>query len=74
MGEEDCPGGSKINDISTCQKACNELTIPVKQLKDGDICYKDREGNCYQNGKNGGGAAFVCKKGTDVYKIKVPVQ
>ena len=73
VGKEDCPGGSKINDISTCQKACNELKIPVKQLKDGDICFKDREGNCYQNGKNGGGAAFVCTKGTIVPKIVVSV-
>ena len=73
MGKADCPGGSEINDISTCRKACNELKFPVKKLKDGDICYKDGAGNCYQNGGNGGGAAFVCKKGTDVHKIKVAV-
>ena len=69
VGKEDCPGGNIITDTSTCQKACNQLNATIKELKDGNICYTDKKGYCYQNGWNGGGAAFVCKKGKNIYKI-----
>jgi len=58
-----CPHGySIITDSSECRKACDDLGIPVATISGGHPCYEDSENNCNQNGQNGEGAKFVCKK------------
>ena len=62
-GKSDCPGGNKITDLATCKHACDDLKLPMMELENGNLCYKDFTGQCYQNGQNGGGASLVCKRG-----------
>ena len=51
-----------IRDAKTCREACKVLNIPQKRILGGNwVCYKDSKGNCYQNGKYGGGGSLVCK-------------
>ena len=45
-----------------CRVACKILDIPQKQILGGNVCYKDSQGNCYQNGRNGAGDSLVCHK------------
>ena len=61
-GEEDCQGGAPITDKATCESACIELDIPVKKLSDGFVCYQNKKGKCFQNGKNNNKSRLVCKK------------
>ena len=51
-----------IRDKETCETACKKLNLPQKTLVDNFICYKDGQGNCYQDGLNGGGAFLICQK------------
>ena len=50
-----------ITDESTCIKACMRLNVPLKEILGNYKCYKDSQGNCYQNGQNGDGASLICK-------------
>jgi hypothetical protein len=61
-GEQDCPGGVSIKDEILCRDACTSLGLPIKEIINGYVCYKDRRGHCYQNGQNGDGASMVCEK------------
>ena len=61
-GKEDCQGGAPITDKATCESACIELDIPVKKLSDGFVCYQNKKGKCFQNGKNNHKSRLVCKK------------
>ena len=65
-----CSEGELILDRSTCKKACKILKVPEKQILGDFKCYKDRHGNCYQNGHNGDGAFMICKK-SDLSKGKI---
>ena len=52
-----------------CRVACKILDIPQKQILGGNVCYKDSQGNCYQNGRNGAGDSLVCQKVGKFLKI-----
>ena len=64
-GKATCPGGDVITRSSLCKEGCKELNIPFqnKNMKSGQLCYKDGKGKCYQNGLNGAGASLICEKG-----------
>ena len=62
QGQHDCPGGDFIRDEIMCRKACTLLVLPIKEISEGFVCYKDYRGHCFQNGQNGGGASMVCKQ------------
>ena len=51
-----------IRDKETCETACQKLDLPQKTLLGNFRCYKDEQGDCYQNGQNGGGASIICQK------------
>ena len=59
-----CPNGySSITDSSGCIKACDHMGISSgSAISGGHPCYKDGGGKCHQNGQNGGGASFLCRK------------
>merc|ERR1712048_1384440 len=61
-GTAACAEGVEIRSKSGCEKALDALGIPKKEVKDNAPCYKDGKGDGYANGKNGGGAYFVCSK------------
>ena len=63
-GKYDCSAGEKgfITDGTQCRTACKKLGLPLKQILGRYACYKDRKGNCYQDGHNGAGASLVCKR------------
>ena len=60
-GEKDCQGGAPVTDKATCESACIKLDLPVKKLSDGFVCYKNKKGKCFQNGKNDKKSRLVCK-------------
>ena len=57
-----CAMGKAIMDKQTCKEACRALNAPQIQILGNNLCYKDFQGNCYQNGRNGAGASLICKK------------
>jgi len=61
-GTGTCSDGEVIMDKETCETACKELNLQQKTLLGNHKCYKDGQGNCYQNGENGGGASIICQK------------
>jgi hypothetical protein len=67
VGVKGCPRGSApITDARTCRSAINVSRIPEGRIDQNSnkICYKDGSGKGYNNGQNGGGASYVCKKGS----------
>jgi len=54
--------GKAIMDEKTCKQACKALNVPQIQILGNNLCYKDHQGNCYQNGRNGAGASLICIK------------
>ena len=67
-GKSTCSGGDVITRSGLCKEACKELDIPFKNkdMKTGEICYKDAKGKCYQDGFNGVGAFMICEKGYQI--------
>ena len=65
MGEKGsgtCSVGELILDETTCRDACKFFSLPERKFKSVyNICYKDRNGDCYQNGKNLVEAVPICK-------------
>ena len=62
---ENCPSGSNITDAVKCKEACKELNITVKKaesIESGYVCYKDIQGNCYQDGRNDERTSLVCEQ------------
>ena len=51
-----------IYDAKTCRDACKTLNLQQMEILGGELCYKDSQGNCYQNGGNGDSASVICKK------------
>ena len=60
-GKENCSVGSDITDDASCKEACNELNITSEKLQQGYVCYKRKEGHCYQDGDNEDGDSLVCE-------------
>ena len=56
-----CSEGSQITDETTCREACTMLNLPQGEILGDSLCYKDGQGNCYQNGRQGSGASMICK-------------
>ena len=63
-----CPIGKAIMDEKTCKQACKALNVPQIQILGNNLCYKDHQGNCYQNGINGAGASLICTKYGELWK------
>ena len=63
-GSGRCPNGySTITDSSGCRKACDNKKISFgSEISGGHPCYMDGGRKCHQNGQNGGGASFLCRK------------
>ena len=64
-GTKNCPIGSNITDTENCKEACDELNITIadiREIQPGYVCYKNMQGNCYQNGQIKGGDSLVCEK------------
>ena len=55
-------------DEKTCKQACKALNVPQIQILGNNLCYKDHQGNCYQNGRNGAGASLICTKYGELWK------
>lgn len=60
-GSGDCSEGTQIKDEKTCKEACTFLNLPLGEILGNFGCYKDGQGNCYQNGRQGSGASMICK-------------
>ena len=56
-----CSEGTQITDGKTCREACTMLNLPQGEILGNNFCYKDGQGNCYQNGHQGSGASMICK-------------
>ena len=60
-GSGGCSEGTQIADEKTCREACTFLNFPLGQILGNYKCYKDGQGNCYQNGRQGPGSSMICK-------------
>ena len=61
-GSGTCSIGQLIWDEMTCRNACKFLSIPEKNFKTGYyMCYKDKRGDCHQNGRNNDDARPICQ-------------
>lgn len=51
-----------VTDGEECERALVSLGVPVVGVSkwSGNLCYKDGQGNGYNNGHQGGGAYIVC--------------
>jgi len=54
-------GGTPIRTANGCSEALGALSIPAYTLNNGQVCYKDGQGNGYADGYNGAGASYVCR-------------
>ena len=61
-GSDTCSQGEAIMDIKTCREACKTLNVQESGIFGGNVCYKDIQGRCNQNGKNGPVASLICKR------------
>ena len=60
-GSGSCSNGEALTSTKSCHEACSTLNLPEKgKFEDGMPCYKDYQGNCYQNGLQGDGASLIC--------------
>ena len=66
-GETDCRYGDPIMGASECREACQTLNLPQMQLQNWQLCYKDSQGKCYQDGRNGAGATPICVRDDPMY-------
>ena len=66
-GERDCRYGDPITTARECRQACKTLNLPQMQLRDWQLCYKDFQGKCYQDGRNGAGATPICVRDDPIY-------
>ena len=71
-GSATCSIGQLIWDEMTCRNACKFLSIPEKNFKTGYyMCYKDKRGDCNQNGRNDDEARPICQtSGIENKKVK----
>ena len=61
-GSGNCSHGEAIMDVKTCREACKTLKVQESGIFGGYVCYKDIQGRCNQNGKNGPVASLICKR------------
>merc|ERR1712136_412770 len=62
-----CGGGYAIMGANKCKEACKALNLPQMQIHGSNLCYKDNEGKCYQDGqekwaRNRYGVSLICEK------------
>ena len=50
-GSSVCNGGNAIISADKCKEACKALNLPQMQILGYDLCYKDNQGKCYQDGQ-----------------------
>ena len=73
QGRKYCRGGKTITDVATCQKACENLNIPIGvaagDLVAGTDCFKNvLTGKCNQHSKSGEKDYMICEKGNVMRK------
>merc|ERR1719167_233710 len=66
-GSSLCGGGYAIMGANKCKEACKALNLPQMQIHGSNLCYKDNEGKCYQDGqekwaRNRYGVSLICEK------------
>merc|ERR1719283_174125 len=66
-GSSLCGGGYAIMGANKCKEACNALNLPQMQIHGSNLCYKDNEGKCWQDGqekwaRNRYGVSLICEK------------
>ena len=62
-----CGGGYAIMGANKCKEACKALNLPQMTISGSNICYKDNDGKCWQDGqerwaKNRYGVSMICEK------------
>ena len=62
-----CGGGYAIMGANKCKEACKALNLPQMQIHGSNLCYKDNEGKCWQDGqekwaRNRYGVSLICEK------------
>ena len=66
-GSSVCNGGNAITSAEKCKEACKTLNLPQMEIHGYDLCYKDNQGKCYQDGqerwaRNRYGVSLICEK------------
>ena len=66
-GSSLCGGGYAIMGANKCKEACKALNLPQMTISGSNICYKDNDGKCWQDGqerwaKNRYGVSMICEK------------
>ena len=61
-GSGSCSEGTQIMEKYPCIEACRALNLPLAKILGNQKCYKDQQGKCYQNGRQGAGASLICRK------------
>ena len=66
-GSSLCGGGYAIMGANKCKEACKTLNLPQMQILGSNLCYKDNQGKCYQDGqekwaRNRYGVSLICEK------------
>ena len=65
-GSEICSEGNPIMDETSCREACRRLNVPQEKILGSFYCYKDGQGNCYQDDQHGPGASLICKRSEQI--------
>ena len=60
-GSGSCSEGTQIMEEVSCREACRTLNLPLGTVLGNHKCYKNHEGKCYQDGRQGSGASLICK-------------
>ena len=50
-GSSLCGGGYAIMGANKCKEACKALNLPQMNIIGSNLCYKDNQGKCYQDGQ-----------------------
>ena len=66
-GSSLCGGGYAIMGANKCKEACKALHLPQMNILGSNLCYKDNQGKCYQDGqekwaRNRYGVSLICEK------------
>ena len=59
-GSAICSQGNQITDETTCIEACRTMNLPLGEILGNHECYKDEQGKCYQNGRQGTRSSLLC--------------
>ena len=60
-GSGSCSEGTQIIDEASCREACRTLNLPHGIVLGNHKCYKNKQGKCFQDGRQGSGASLICK-------------